>query len=116
VAVSGDDVWITEQNRGTVERLTDGRLTRFGTDAFPYVGAFSFGSGPGGAMWFTGFPGGSIARILPDGTANGFAPLSDSSATLGIAEGDGGVMWITDSQRGLLIRIGPDGAVAQISV
>jgi streptogramin lyase len=77
VAVGADDViWVTEQDTGKVDSFTGGTLTRHGTDVFPYLGAFSLGAGPDGAMWFSGYPGGSIARILPDGTANGFAPPS----------------------------------------
>jgi virginiamycin B lyase len=117
VAVSADGVvWITEQNRGIVDSFADGTLTRHHTDVFPYVGAFSLGIGPDGAMWFTGYPGGSIARMLPDGTANGFAPLAGNSATLGIAEGEGDAMWVTDNQRSGLLRISSDGAVGQFLV
>jgi virginiamycin B lyase len=117
VAVTAEGVvWITEQNRGRVDALKDGVLTRYATDAFPYVGAFALSAGPGGTMWFTGYPGGSIARILPDGTANGFAPLSDASVTVAVAQGDGDAMWITDTQRSLLVRIGSDGTVSQLQI
>jgi virginiamycin B lyase len=117
VDVSVDGVvWITEQDRGKVDSLKDGTLTRYGTDAFPYMGAFGLGAGPGGTMWFTGYPGGSIARVLPDGTANGFAPLGQGSTTVSVAEGNGDVMWVTDTKDALLVRIGPDGSVAEIPV
>jgi virginiamycin B lyase len=117
VAIGADGrVWVTEQDTGRVDAFQPPTLTRYATDTFPYVGAFALGAGPGGAMWFTGFPGGSIARILPDGTANGFAPFAESSATLGVAQDGDGAMWVTDTQRGVLIRVGTDASISQFIV
>ena len=117
VAVGADGrVWVTEQDTGRVDAFRAPTLTRYATDAFPYVGAFALGQGADGAMWFTGFPGGSIARILPGGTANGFAPFDETSATLGVAQGSDGAMWITDTQRGVLIRVGTDASISQFIV
>ena len=117
VAVTADGVvWVTEQDTGKVDSFTDGTLTRHGTDVFPYLGAFSLGAGPDGAMWFSGYPGGSIARILPDGTANGFAPFSDGSATIAVAQADDGAMWVTDSRGAGLLRISSTGAVSAYPV
>jgi virginiamycin B lyase len=116
VAVDPDDtVWVTEQDTGVVDSFTGGTLTRHRTDAFPNTGAFWLGEGPGG-MWFSGYPGGSVGRVLPDGSANSFAAIDPSAATLGIAEGPGNIMWVTDVDRGLLLRIHPNGVVDQLPV
>jgi virginiamycin B lyase len=117
VAIGADGaVWVTEQDTGRVDAFREPTLTRYATDSFPYVGAYALGQGPGGAVWFTGFPGGSIARLLPDGTANGFAPFDKTSATLGIAQDADGAMWVTDPQRGVLIRVGADASISQFIV
>ncbi len=117
VLVSSDGaVWVTEQNRGRVARLDGTMLTGYSTDAFPYMGAFALSPGPGGTVWFSGYPGGSVGRILPDGSANGFAPLADGATTVGIALGPGGSMWITDQSRPVLERIGSDATVSELVV
>jgi virginiamycin B lyase len=117
VLVTSDGaVWTTEQDRGLVDALRGGTLTRYGTDAFQDVGAFGLALGPGEAVWFTGYPGGSVGRILPDGTANGFQPVLESTVSTGIAQAPDGTMWVTLNNPSALERIGPDGAVSSVGV
>ena len=116
VAVDADGtVWITEQNRGVVDTFADGTLERHLTNEFPGTGAYGLAAGPGG-MWFTAYPGGTIGRVLDDGTANVFDAVVDYAATLGIAEGPGHVMWVTDVHRSVVLRIRADGDVRQLPV
>jgi virginiamycin B lyase len=109
-------VWTTEQDQGVVDMFSKGQLTRYITAQFPGAGAFMLTNGPDDAVWFTGYPGGSIGRVLPDGTVNVFSGIATGSATIGAAEGPGDVMWVTDFSRSLLLRIQSDGVTDQIPV
>jgi virginiamycin B lyase len=111
VAADGT-VWLTEQNRGAVDTFVDGTLTRHDTTGFEYAGAFALAEGPGGSVWFSGYPGGAIGRVLADGRANVFAPLLPAAATIGIVQAADGVMWVADRQNGVLISVSPRGSVA----
>jgi virginiamycin B lyase len=118
VAVAPDGtVWVTEQNRGQVDALVGNRLTRYHVEhVFPDAGAFGFGWGPGGALWFTGYPGGTLGRVMPDRAINLFEGRSDSATTLGIAQGPDGSMWATDPNLGSLVRIAADGTLSPVIV
>ena len=118
VAVAPDGtVWVTEQNRGRVDALEGNRLTRYHVEkVFPDAGAFGFGWGPGDALWFTGYPGGTLGRVMPDRTINLFEARSDGATTLGIAQGPDGSMWATDPNLGSLVRIGADGSLTPVIV
>ena len=110
-------VWITEQNKGAVDALTNGKLIRYEIDAkFPDSGTFGLGEGPSDSMWFTGYPNGNIGRLLPDGTANSFSALVDASGTVAVAQALDRAMWITDVNLGVLIRISDLGGVAAYAV
>ena len=118
IAVGPDGrVWVTEQNRGQVDSLEGNQLTRYqiptlSTDA----GAFAFGWGPGGALWFTGYPGGTLGRVFPDGSVNLFASRGDAATTLGITQGPDETMWTTDPNLGAVVKVGPDGTITPIEV
>jgi virginiamycin B lyase len=118
IAVGADGrVWVTEQNRGRVDALDGNRLTRFGVSStFPDAGAFSFGWGPQDALWFTGYPGGTLGRVLPDGSVNLFESRGEGATTLGIAQGADDTMWATDPNLGAVVRVGADGSVTPIVV
>jgi virginiamycin B lyase len=111
VAVSADGtVWITEQNKGAVDALSDGRLIRYQVDAkFPNSGAFGLSPGPSGSVWFTGYPNGNIGRVLPDGTVNSFTAVVDASGTIAASEAPDGAMWFTDVNLGIVMRIDAGG-------
>ena len=67
-------VWVTEQNRAQVDSLVGNDLTRYEVEKpFPDAGVFAFGWGPDDALWFTGYPGGTLGRVFPDGSVNLFA-------------------------------------------
>jgi len=110
VAANGT-VWLTEQNRGVVDAFDGSTLTRHDTSGFEYAGAFGLARGPGGAVWFSGYPSGAIGRVLPDGRVNVFAPLLPGAATIGIVQGPDDAMWIADTQDGMLVRISSSGRV-----
>ena len=118
IAVGTDGrVWVTEQNRAQVDSLDGNELTRYEVaKPFPDAGAFAFGSGPDDALWFTGYPGGTLGRVFPDGSINLFAARGDAATTLGVAEGPGNTMWATDPNLGAIVRIGADGTVTPILV
>jgi len=118
IAVGPDGrVWVTEQNRAQVDSLVGNDLTRYEVEKpFPDAGAFAFGWGPDNALWFTGYPGGTLGRVFPDGSINLFAARGDAATTLGVAEGPGDTMWATDPNLGAIVRIGADGTVTPILV
>jgi virginiamycin B lyase len=118
VAVAPDGtVWVTEQNRGGVDALQGNQLTRYDVEkTFSGVGAFSFGWGPGDALWFTGYPGGTLGRVMPDRTINLFQPRGDGATTLGIAQGPDGTMWSTDPNLGAVVKIGTNGSLTPVLV
>ncbi len=110
-------VWITEQNKGTVDAFLDGKLLRYEVDAkFPSSGAFALSAGPSDSMWFTGYPNGNIGRMLPDGTVNSFSAVADTSETVAAAQALDGSMWITDVNLGVVVRIDAQGRVAAFAV
>jgi virginiamycin B lyase len=110
-------IWITEQDKVTVDAFSAGSLTRYIVDpAGAGAGAFSLTQGPQGTVWFSGYPAGTVGRIFTDGRMNVFqAPLSVTS-TLGVAEGPANVMWLTDLQGGSIVRVAPDAKVTQVRV
>ena len=118
VAIGPDGrVWLTEQNRGQVEALAGNELTRYEVSKlFPDAGAFAFSWGPQGALWFTGYPGGTLGRVLPDGSVNLFESRGTGATTLGITQAADGSMWTTDPNLGALIRVGTDGTVTPVPV
>jgi streptogramin lyase len=85
-------------------------------NVFPDAGAFGLGWGPGDALWFTGYPGGTLGRVMPDRTINLFQARFDGATTLGIAQGPDGSMWATDPNLGSLVRIGADGSLTPVVV
>jgi len=118
VAVAPDGaVWVTEQNRGQVDSLVGNHLTRYEVEkVFQGAGAFGFGWGPGGALWFTGYPGGTLGRVMPGNAINLFQPRSDAATTLGIAQASDGSMWATDPNLGAVVRIAADGTLSTVQV
>ncbi|HTG46296.1 MAG TPA: hypothetical protein VK646_01395 [Actinomycetota bacterium] len=110
-------VWVTEQNKGVVAVLSQGKAVSYKVDAkFPNSGTFALAAGPGGSMWFTGYPNGNIGRILPDGTVNSFASAVDASGTVAATQADDGSMWITDVNLGVVFRIDGVGHTSVFSV
>ena len=110
-------VWVTEQDGAQVDVLDGDTMTRYEiSKRFNEAGAFAFGRGPDDALWFTGYPAGTLGRVLPDGRVNLFAPRGDGATTLAIAEGPGGEMWTTDPNLGAVVRIGSDGTVTPVLV
>src|SRR5262249_58688590 len=76
--------------------------------AFTDPATFKMAAGPDGQVWFTGYPGAGIGRIMPDGTANYFNQISEQSRTaVGIGSAVDGSMWITDPVGGALVKIVP---------
>ena len=110
-------VWVTEQNRGQVDALKGNQLTRYHVEkVFSDAGAFSFGWGPGDALWFTGYPGGTLGRVMSDGRVNLFEARGDGATTLGIAQGPDGTMWATDPNLGAVVKVGTDGSLTPVQV
>jgi streptogramin lyase len=118
VAVAPDGtVWVTEQNRGQVDALDGDELTRYHVERmFPDAGAFEFGWGPGDALWFSGYPGGTLGRVMPDRTINLFEGRGEGATTLGVAQGAGDDMWATDPNLGAVLKIGASGALTPVLV
>jgi virginiamycin B lyase len=118
IAVAPDGtVWVSEQNRGQVDALEGNRLTRYHVEKlFPDAGAFAFGWGPGDALWFTGYPGGTLGRVMPDRTINLFTSRGDGATTLGVAQGPDGTMWATDPNLGAVLRIGANGSLTPVVI
>ena len=118
VAIGPDGrVWVTEQNLAEVASLDGNELTRYAVTAISdNAGAFSFGWGPDGALWFTGYPGGSLGRVMPDGRVNLFESRGEAATTLGIAAASDGSIWTTDPNLGAVVRVGADGTVTPVVV
>ena len=105
-------VWLTEQNTAQIASLDGDRLSTYQLNAsFPDAGAFAFAPASDGSLWFTGYPGGTLGRVLPDGRANLFGSRGEAATTLGIVQGPDGAMWTTDPNLGEVVRIGEDGSV-----
>jgi virginiamycin B lyase len=113
IAVGPDGrVWVTEQNTAQIASLSGDQITRYAlNDTFPDAGAFAFAWGADGSLWFTGYPGGTLGRVAPDGRVNEFGSRGTGATTLGAAQGRDGAMWVTDPNLGAVVRIGVDGSV-----
>jgi virginiamycin B lyase len=74
---------------------TSGEVTEYSLPSSSvYQGVFSLAAGPDGAMWFTEYYGGNIARISMDGVVTEYGNFGSPAA---IAAGPDGALWFTES-------------------
>jgi virginiamycin B lyase len=110
-------IWITEQNQATVDSFdpATGSLTRYeAPKVWQNLGAYELTQAQDGSVWFSGYPGGAVGRVLPDGTMNAFPDIVQVNG--GIATGTDGSIWVGTSQGGTLLRISSDGGLSTVAV
>ena len=97
IAVSGEDVWVTDKEGGTLTRI-DARTNEV-------VAVIATGSGAHGlvvdddAVWVANYQDNTVSRVDP-GTNEVVATIEDVGSGVGVASGDGGI-FVSDQHRGV---------------